>query len=139
MSGDRLHSAIWLSARFLHADKRPEALDVKDPDAILESARVEIDSEIAEMLRGHKSNVVESLCVGAVAIREIAPAAKDWIGATSLLRSPCATRPYNVAHDHVTNVHNIVAIRRLARALAGAGRLKRETAEWIIDKPRQAA
>jgi hypothetical protein len=137
MSLDKLPAAIWESARFLHADRRPDFLDVTHPDEILKAARVEIDAEISAMLRGHKSDIVESLCCGAIAVRRDAVLAKEWHVATSLLRSPCATRAYNSAHDWVEQ--NIVPIRRVARSLAGSGRLSAAQALWIADAPARHA
>jgi hypothetical protein len=89
------------------------------------------------MLRGDTSHVVTSLCVGAICIREMAPTAKDWISATALLRSPACQRQYLKSSDFVTK--HFVAIRRVARSLAGSGYLSANQALWIADQPRQAA
>jgi hypothetical protein len=121
----------------LHTDKRPDLLDVRRPDEVLADARTEIERSISAMLRGDSSHVVTSLCVGAICIREMAPTAKEWIASTAPLRSPCCQKQYLKASDFVTK--HFVAIRRVARSLAGSGYLSAAQALWIADQPRQAA
>jgi hypothetical protein len=135
--GDKFASALWLVGRFVYDARRPDFLDVTHPDEILKAARVEIDEEIGAMLKGHPGHRVTSLCVGAIAIREMAPAAKEWIASTAPLRAPCCTRQYLKAHDFVGN--HLVPIRRLARSLAGSRKMTAAQALWIADQPRQAA
>jgi hypothetical protein len=138
MASDRFPAALWLVARFDMSERRPDVLDVTRPDAVLASARVEIETEIAAMLRGHKSGVVTELCLGAVVLREVAPTAHEWVVATAPLRSPCCQRQYNQAFDISRN--RIAQIRRLASVLAGAGKISAAEALWVLDsKPTRRA
>jgi hypothetical protein len=107
-------------------------LDVRRPDDVLATARTEIETEIAAMLRGDFSHTVTSLCVGAICIREMAPTAREWIATTAPLRAPCCTRQYLRASDFVTK--HFVAIRRVARSLAGSGYLSAAQALWVGDE-----
>jgi hypothetical protein len=127
----RSPAAIWLAARFDMTERRPDVLDVTDPDAVLDAARAEIETEIAAQLRGLKSSTVVELCFGAVVLREIAPTAKKWAAATALLRSPCVQNSYIKAFDLSRN--RIAQIRRLASVLAGAGKINATEALWVLD------
>jgi hypothetical protein len=131
MAGDRFPAALWLAARFLYDDRRPDVLDATRPDDVLSSARVEIETEIAAMLRGHRSDSVIAMCLAAVMLREIVPTAKEWIAATAPLRSPCAQRQYNKAFDF--SRERMAQIRRLASVLAAAGQISAAQALWVLD------
>jgi len=138
MAGDRFPAALWLAARFDMSERRADVLDVTRPDAVLASARLDIETEISAMLRGLKSSTVAELCLGAVVLREVAPTAHEWVAATALLRSPCCQLQYNKAFDISRN--RIAQIRRLASVLAGAGKISAAEALWVLDsKPTRRA
>jgi len=136
----RFAAACWVVARWLY-HLRDGGLDVTDRAAILESARQEIEAAIAAKSRGERygENLIE-LCAGAVAVREIVPLAKEWNGATALLRSPTATKQYDVGHDFASDRRHVII--RTARVLADKGRMSAAQALWLADQPapaRQAA
>jgi hypothetical protein len=137
MAGDRFPAALWRVARFAQTERRPDSLDVTDPSTVLASVRLDIETEISAMLRGHKSSTIVELCLGAIVIREIMPSAREWVAATALLRSPVAQRAYNSAFDF--SREQMKNIRRVAKVLASAGKLSAAEVLWLLDDRKQQA
>jgi hypothetical protein len=135
-SSDRFPAAIWLVARFVRSEQRPDVLDCTDPAAVLAAAGKEIETEIAALVRGHRSAVIGELCLGAIALRELATTYKTWIAVTAPLRAPCCQAVYSRVHDHCHG--QLPIIRKVAKALAGAKRMNAAELLWLLDS-RQAA
>jgi hypothetical protein len=135
---DRFPAAVWLAARLLY-DGAQTDLDVSDPIAIFENARVEIAEAVAAMVRAEKGarKRVASLCAGAAAVRENAPRARDWISVSSPLRAPCCCGPYGAAFDWLAERHS--SIRRVAHALAHDRRMTAKQALWLFNAKKLAA
>jgi len=136
----RFAAACWVVARWLY-HRHDGDLDVRDPGAVLASAKREIDSAITARARGEPCNEdLIKLACGAVAVREIVPLAKEWNGATALLRSPAAERQYDAGHDFASDRRHVII--RVARVLANERKMSAPQALWLADQPapgRQAA
>jgi hypothetical protein len=129
----RFAAACWVTARFLY-HRHGDDLDITNPASILAKARREIDATLAAKARGEPCNedLIE-LCVGAIAVRECCPLAKEWNGTTALLRSPCAERQYDRGFKFAGDQR--IVFTRIARVLADTGKMSAAQALWLADQP----
>jgi len=131
-------AALWTAARHFfdtHHGRETQALDIREPDKLLDAARSQIAAAVSRLLqapdreaRRKAESEITSLAAGAASVHQetFAPA---WVTAAAPLRQPSLTRIYSEACDFI-GAHS-KEVRRLANALGGQKILSPAMVEWV--------